>query len=121
MGFLQNHAIKKSCRGLAKELLNHVIAFISQLPNDRRSDSFDQLVESGLKNFVDTFQPHSGVNLELKSIRYSNWLELYNSILIKGVHSDLSYDKGIGTEEHNRLIIKVGGEILDLYLKEPAS
>ena len=102
MGFLQNHAIKKSCRGLAKELLSHVVNYTSQLPDNMKSN-FDQLMLDGLRNFVDTFQTNPGVNLDLKSINYTNWQDLYHVILIKGVCADLSYDSQIGTDEHKRL------------------
>jgi hypothetical protein len=113
MGFLQNHAIKKSCRGLAKELLNHAANHISQLPQNMKSNSFDQLMLSGLKNFVDTFQVHPGVNLDFKSIKYTSWQELYHGILIKGVCADLSYDLSIGTDEHKKLIIEIGRQVFD--------
>ncbi|MGO8942107.1 MAG: hypothetical protein ACLQJ7_00325 [Syntrophobacteraceae bacterium] len=113
MGFLQNHAIKKSCKGLAKELLNDVASYISQLPENNKSNDFAQLMLAGLKNFVDTFRPFPGVNLDLKSIRCSDHLELYFMILIKLVYADLSYDPFIGTYEHNTLIVKIGGQVLN--------
>ena len=113
MGFLQNHAIKKSCRGLAKELLNHVAKYISQLPENQKSNTFDQLLLSGLRDFVDSFKVSPGVNLDLKSIKHTNWLDLYQGILIKGVHTDLSYDSSIGSVEHNKLIVDIGREVFD--------
>ena len=113
MGFLKNHAITKSCRGLAKELLNHVAVHISKLPENQKSNTFDQLLLSGLKDFVDSFKNHPGVNLDFKSIKYTNWQELYQGILIKGVHADLSYDSKIGTAEHNKLIVDIGREVFD--------
>ena len=115
MGFLQNHAIKKSCRGLAKGLLNHVTNYISQLPENKQSNNFDQLILTGLENFVDNFHVFPGVNLDLKSIKYSNWQDLYFSILIKWVHTDLSYDPLIGTDEHNKLIVEIGRQVFDSW------
>jgi len=122
MGFLQNHAIKKSCKGLAKELLNHVsnyifelpeseLFYISQLPEKAISSKLEDLFLAGLKNFVDNFQAYSDVDLDLKSIRYVEGLDFYLSILTKGVYADLSYDPHIGTDKHNKLIDDVGIKI----------
>lgn len=116
MGFLQNHAIKKSCRGLAKELLNHVAKYISQVPENKKSNDYGQLMLGGLNDFVDDFHVFPGVNLDLKSIKYSSWQDLYNSILIKGVHVDLAYDSGIGTDEHNKLIVEIGRQVFDAWV-----
>lgn len=115
MGFLQNHAIKKSCKGLAKELLNDVASYISQLPKNKQINTFDELMLAGLKNFVDNFTPFPGVNLDLKSIKYSNWLDLYFMILINCVHADLSYDPFIGADEHNKLIVEIGRQVFDSW------
>lgn len=112
MGFLQNHAIKKSCRGRAKELLSHVANYTSQLPDNVKSN-LDQIMLNGLRNFVETFQTYPGVNLDLNSFNYTNWQDLYHGILIKGVCADLSYVSQIGTDEHRRLIIAIGREVFD--------
>lgn len=112
MGFLQNHAIKKSCRGLAKELLNHVANYISRLPEYKKTYNHDELMLAGIENFVDDFHAFPGVDLNLKSIKYSNYLDLYISILKKGVHADLSYDPSIGTDKHNKLIVTIGCQVL---------
>jgi hypothetical protein len=119
MGFLQNHAIKKSCKGMANELLSHTNNYIAQIPESKRSNVSEHLILAGLKNFVDTFRPHPGVDLDLKSIKYSNWLELYYAILIKMVHADLSYDPFIGTREHNELIIEIGRQVLKSWVDPP--
>lgn len=117
MGFLQNHAIKKSCRGLAKELLSHVANYISQLPQAQQTGNLEQLMQRGLENFVENFTT-SGVNLNLKSIQYSNWIDLYVGILLRGVRSDLSYDPTIGTYEHDKLIGEVGEQVFDSWVNE---
>ncbi|WP_026842263.1 hypothetical protein [Citrifermentans bremense] len=115
MGFLQNHAIKKSCKGLARELLNHVTSYSSQLPESKKTN-FDQIILLGLENFVDDFRAFPGVNMDLKAIKYSNWRDLYHSILLLGVHADLSYDSSIGTDEHNKLIIEIGQQVFDAWV-----
>ena len=112
MGLLQNHAIKKSCRGLAKELLNHVANYISRLPENKKTCNREELIIAGLENFVDDFHAFPDVDLNLKSIKYSNYLDLYISILIKSVHADLSYDPSIGTDKHNKLIVTIGCQVL---------
>ena len=112
MGFLQNHAIKMSCRGLAKELLDHVANYICRLPEIEKPCNRDELILAGLENFVDGFHAFPGVDMNLKSIKYSDYLGLYISILKKGVYADLSYDPSIGTDKHNKLIIEIGCQVL---------
>ncbi len=115
MGFLQNRAIKKSCSGLATELLRHVEIYAKKLPEGNVPKNFDQLMLDALKNFIGTFKPLPGVNLDLKSIRYLSWQNLYISILAKGVYADLAYDPNIGTEEHNKLIIEIAVQTFDSW------
>jgi len=112
MGLLQNHAIKISCRGLAKDLLEHVANYISRLPENGKTYNRDELMLAGIENFVDDFHAFPGVDLNLKSIKYSGWEDLYYSILKKGVYADLSYDSSIGTNKHNMLIVEIGCKVL---------
>ena len=85
MGFLQNHAIKKSCRGLAKELLDYVENYIFQLPEETHFDNFEERILPALEDFVDNFHSFPNISLDLKSIKYSDWPELYFAILLKSV------------------------------------
>ena len=117
MGFLQNHAIKKSCRGLAKELLDYVENYIFQLPEETHFDNFEERILPALEDFVDNFHSFPNISLDLKSIKYSDWPELYFAILLRSVKADLSYDPSIGTDDHNKLIIEIGRQVLDSWSK----
>ncbi len=97
---------------MAKELLDHVANYICRLPENDKTCNVDELMLAGIENFVDDFHAFPGVDLDLKSIKYSDWLDLYISILIKSVHADLSYDPSIGTVNHNKLIVTIGCQVL---------
>ncbi len=122
MGFLQNRAIKKSCFGLATELINYVENFLEdyfiKLQQNGVPKDFDQLMLDALKNFIDKFRPSPALNVNFKSIQYSNWKDLYFGILIKGVYADLAYDQNIGTDEHNRLIFEISMDVFDSWVKK---
>lgn len=120
MGFLQNHAIKKSCKGLAKALLNYVVNYVEQLPENKISESTDfyDLILAGLKDFVDNSHNLSDLDVDLKSIKYSNWAELYFALLVEGVYADLSYDPRIRTADHDVLIVEIGRQVYDSFEAE---
>ncbi len=106
MGFLQNHAIKKSATGLSRELLHYVSIYLSQKNGDE--DSYAFFLFEALKTYATHSPIFNCICPDFNPADFSDWKSLYSFILIRGVHVDLSYDPNIGTSEHNKLIVEVG-------------
>lgn len=115
MGILQNHAIKKSCTGLARELLIYFRDYA--LENAKEDDEFDHIFLNGLHSFALNNPTFKILCPTFDPSRFEDWKDLYNFILFIGVKTDLAYDSTIGNAEHYALIKKIGFKELEDFLK----
>lgn len=117
MGFLQNHAIKKSCMGLSRELLQFVELYLSN-SFEYDGEDIQFAIFEALKTFALNAPAFTIICPNIELSNFENWKDLYYFIIIRGVLSDLSYDPNIGTREHKELITEIAYNELRSWIRK---